>query len=103
MAQVIDRVVLEKDGHTKVIAIIYYPEYDTKKHGTDPRRERLGSHLLANYEPYKAVKYVDGQLQDEWEYEYEGRAGNRLFSEVGRLALGNWRIVGVSENIKNVE
>jgi len=109
MPQIVDRAILRRQRHVKIVAIMYFPEFDDEKHtphGNLSARygEQLGNpHLSNDKEPYKTVKYLDGNVQEEWDYEYEGRAGNRFFSEIGKLVVGGWQLVSVSESVNREE
>lgn len=99
MGQIIDRAILQKGSEFKTILIAYYPELDVEK--------PMGPVVLQNPDqknsPYKCLIYSNKSLTDEWQYSFEGRAGNRYFIELGKLVVQGYKLVDVRENVSKRE
>lgn len=93
MPIIVDKAVVKKENDVRTIAVLYHREYDVHEMG------RFG-HSIGK-EPYKVIKYVGNLSQEEWEYEYEGRASNRFFAEIGKLIVAGWVLIEARRNDKH--
>lgn len=90
MPNIIAKAIFTNGSQYRTIVIAYYPELDTpmKNNGIE----------LLQTSPFKAFKYVDQSIIEEWEYDYEGRSANRFYVEIGKAVANNWKVVEMQKN-----
>ena len=91
MPTILAQAVMQKGTQYTTLVVAYYEELD------QPQYQLTTTHI-SQPEPYKMIKYAGQAISDEWEYEYCGKAKNRLYIEIGRSVMEGWQYVSGSQN-----
>jgi hypothetical protein len=91
MPTILAQVTLKKDAQYITLVVAYYEELD------QPQYQMVATHINQP-EPYKMIKYSGQAIADQWEYEYCGKAKNRLYIEVGRSVMEGWQYLSGTQN-----
>ena len=91
MPSILAQVTLQKDAQYLTLVVAYYEELD------QPQYQMQTTHI-SQPEPYRMIKYIGQVVDDEWSYEYKGRARNRLYIEVGKSVMDGWQYVSGTQN-----
>ena len=85
---------LTKGGQYITMVVAYYEELD------QPQYNEPTGHMIPTPEPYKMIKYSGQSITDEWEYEYQGRARNRIYIEIGKAVMEGYTYVSGNQNFQ---
>lgn len=84
------KAILAKEGQYKTIVVAYYEELD------QPSAMIIG--VQNDVKPFKAVEYAGQIMTNVWEYDYAGKARNRLYTEIGKAMLDHWQFISGTQN-----